>query len=180
MKKLALIIFLLFLTCLPFIGCTPVIPCVGEGIINGGFETGNFSGWAVATSDLFPKVQSAQVFTGVFAAHLGDGASGLYDGITNTASIQQTVSIPACATNATLKLNYRVNGTDGASYDWMKVYINGTEIKKVYSDSGGWQQFQYDLSGYIGSSVVLKISAWTIDSFVAVNYYVDNVSISWN
>lgn len=182
MKKLFLFLFLLAFASFLLVGCTPEPPCTGAGIVNGDFEIGDFSGWTVTVSDQFPKVQNTVAYSGSSAAYMGDGAAGLLGPGDDTASIQQIVYIPACATNPLLKLNYQVIGTDsgGAGYDWMKVYINGTEILYIWSDTSGWQQLQYNLSAYINTSIVLKISAWTIDSVSAVDYYVDNVSITWD
>jgi hypothetical protein len=182
MKKLFLVLFLFAFASFLLVGCTPEIPCTGPEVVNGGFETCDFSGWDTTVSDQFPQAQNIEVYSGSCAAYMGDGAGGLHNGITNTASIQQIVYIPACAVNPLLTLNYRVDGTDsaGEGWDWMKVYINGTEILDVWSDTGGWQQFQYNLSAFTDTSIILKISAWTIDSVSAVYYYVDNVSITWD
>ena len=48
-----------------------------ELIENGGFETGDFSGWSVTESGLFPVVQGDQVSEGQYAAHMGDGGEGM-------------------------------------------------------------------------------------------------------
>ena len=179
MKKVFLVLLLLSFASFSLIGCTPEIPCTGPGVVNGDFEMGDFSGWTVTQSDQFPQVQNSEVYSGNSAAYLGDGAAGLEGPGSDTASIQQIVYIPACAVNPLLKLNYKVVNTDTEGYDWMKVFINGAEILYTWSDTYGWQQFQYNLSTYINTSIVLKISAWTADSIAAVHYYVDNVSITW-
>ena len=62
----------------------------------------------------------------------------------------------------------------------MKFYINGTEILCVWEDSGGWQEFQYSLNAYIDTSVILKISAWTDDTIGTIDYYVDDITITWD
>lgn len=180
MKKLFLVLFLLAFASFYLIGCTPEIPCTGPEVVNGGFETCDFAGWDTTVSDQFPQAQNIEVYSGSCAAYMGDGAGGLFNGVTNTASIQQIVYIPACAVNPLLTLHYLVDGTDASFFDWMKVYINGTEILKVWSDTGGWQPFQYNLSAYTGTSIILKISAWTLDNVKSVYYYVDNVSITWD
>jgi len=148
-------------------------------LFDGTFNTCDFSGWTVTTAGTFPQIYH----TDDCVAYMGDGNGGLYNGDTNTASIQQTVNIPTSAVNPRLSFYYKVNGTDGdgEGFDWMRVYINGTEILYVWSDTGGWQHFEnYDLSAYIGSSFVLKVSAWTDDDVDAVHYYVDNFSITWD
>jgi len=152
----------------------------GKELVNGDFETCDFSGWSVTEGGIFPQVQSDQVYSGTCAAYMGDGAGDLGNG--NTASIQQLINIPDDAVNLPLlKINYRVIGTDndGEGFDWMKFYINDTEIFYVWSDTSGWQEFQYDLSSYTGSTIDLKISAWTSDFMYAADYYVDDISITW-
>ena len=183
MKKLFLVLFFLAFASFLLVGCTPDIPCTGPEVVNGGFETCDFSGWDTTVSDQFPQAQNIEVYSGSCAAYMGDGAGGLHNGITNTASIQQIVYIPSCAVNPKLSLYYQVDGIDGDycnEFDNMKLYINGTEILCVWEDTDGWQSFQYDLSAYIGTSIILKISAWTDDPDEMVDYYIDNVSINWD
>ena len=187
MKKLFLLLLLVSLVTFLFVGCLPVTPSEGEGegegemdvIINGDFETCDFTGWTVTTDSSFPQI----FYTDDCVAYMGDGASGLSEGgITNTASIQQTFYIPADAVNPLLKLYYYVVGTDsdGEGYDWMKVDINNSEILYVWSDSVGWQLFQCDLSAYTGTFIDLKIKAWTDDSISSVDYYVDGITVTWD
>jgi hypothetical protein len=157
---------------------------VTDIVVNGDFETGDFTGWtatAVDSGDVvivsaFPQVQSTIKHSGVYAAYMGDGNGVL--GEHNTASIEQIIDIPDLV-GLDLKINYRVIGTDtfGAGYDWMKFYIDGAEIFYVWQDSAGWQEFTYDLSTYINTSITLKISAWTADAADPVDYYVDNIRI---
>jgi len=147
-------------------------------LVNGNFNTCNFSGWTVTTSGTFPQIYH----TDDCVAYMGDGNGELYEGPSNTTSIQQTVNIPATAFNPRMSFYYMVNGTDGdgEGYDWMKVYINDAEILYVWTDTTGWQHFEdYDLSTYIGSSFVLKVSAWTFDDLDPVHYYIDNFNITW-
>jgi hypothetical protein len=152
-------------------------------VVNGDFETGDFTGWTVIESDQFPQVQDTEVYSGSSAAYMGDGAEGLDAPGDNTASIQQTVYIPSYAVNPELFIYYLVDGDDGDycnEYDNMKFYINGTEILCVWEDTDGWQQFQYSLNAYIDTSIILKISSWTDDDEVTVNYYVDDIAITWD
>ena len=186
MRKLLLVLFLLIMFTVLFIGCVPGMPpgpCVGSGVINGGFETGDFSGWTVTVSDQFPKIQNININSGAYAGYIGDGAWGLEGtGPDDTASIEQNVDIPSCAVNPVLSIYYDVNGSDGDycdEYDNMKFYINDTQIFCVWDVTGEWQLFQYNLDAYIGTTINLKISSWTDDAYVSVNYYVDDISITW-
>lgn len=148
-------------------------------LVNGDFSTCDFTGWTISESGILPTITYKPSGCGVL---MGDGGENLYDGVTNTASIQQVVDIPLDAIDPTLILQYVVTGTDedGEGYDWMKVYINSTEVFYVWEDSCGWQEFQYDLSSYIGTSIILKISAWTLDDKSPVYYDVDDIFITWD
>ena len=186
MKKVLFVLSLPILFVVLFIGCVSGMPngCVGTGVINGGFETGDFSGWTVTVSDQFPKVQDIKVNSGNYAAFMGDGAWGLEGpGPIDTASIEQSVDIPSCAVNPVLSIYYNANGDDGDycnEYDNLKFYVNDTQIFCVWTDTVGWQLFQYNLDAYIGTTIDLKISAWTDDAEVPVNYYVDDITITWD
>jgi hypothetical protein len=132
----------------------------------------------VTVGGIFPQVQSTETYSGNYAAYMSDGNGGLGGG--NIASIEQTINITADLVNPLLKINYRVIGTDddGEGFDWMKFYINDTEIFYVWSDTSDWQEFQYDLSAYTCTSINLKISAWTSDALFTADYFVDNISIT--
>ncbi|MGE4413291.1 MAG: hypothetical protein AB7E45_06365, partial [Candidatus Caldatribacteriota bacterium] len=157
-------------------------------VLNGGFETGNFTDWEVTTSNKFPYVQNIYgVHSGGYAAFMGDGADGLWSGATktNTASIEQTVEIPNGTGNLKplLSFYYLVVDRDESSetgWDWMKFYINDNEIFYVDNDTNGWKEFTYDLSSYIGSTITLKVSSWTHDVEGFVLYFVDDITITWH
>ena len=118
MKRLLLVLLMITIASFLFVGCLPVTPsegegeCTGVGVINGDFETGDFSGWTVKVSDQFPQVQTIEVNSGSYAAYMSDGAEGLESPIGDTASIEQNVDIPSCAVNPVLSIYYRVDGYD--------------------------------------------------------------------
>lgn len=153
-----------------------------EFVENGGFETGDFTGWTVSSSGDFPEVQGSVVSTGLHAAHMGDGAEGMWTGDgQGSATIEQEVTLPAGVENAVLTFDYLVDDTDEEEdWDWMKVLIDGQEILYVWEETDGWETFTYDLTAYVGTSFVLAVTAWTDDEDVEVNYYVDNISVSAN
>ncbi|MDH3976007.1 MAG: chitobiase/beta-hexosaminidase C-terminal domain-containing protein, partial [Deltaproteobacteria bacterium] len=148
-------------------------------VISSDFESGDLSGWTVtAGGGSFPTVQSSTVYGGTYALHMGDGGAGLI-AAGGTATIERTYTIPASATSAELSLQYNVVGNDGESFDWMRVYVNGVQISSWFADSAGWQTFNYDLSSYAGTTITLTISSWTSDSVASVNYYLDDVNVSY-
>ncbi|NLN86038.1 MAG: hypothetical protein GX133_00255 [Syntrophomonadaceae bacterium] len=147
----------------------------GTPIVNGGFETGDFEGWQVVTGGLFPLVQSGTVSEGVYAAHLGDGADGMYPG--RAAFISQAISVSEWGTPY-LNLDYLVSGFDWG-FDGMDIYIDGNPVAAFESeDSSGWQNGQYDLSAYAGQEVELIIESWTGDNLYPLYYFVDNISLT--
>ncbi|NLA11787.1 MAG: hypothetical protein GX883_06665 [Firmicutes bacterium] len=152
-----------------------------EFVENGGFETGDFTGWMVTGGD-FPEVQGSVVSTGLHAAHMGDGAEGLwFGGGQGSATIEQEVTLPAGVENAVLTLDYLVDDTDeDEGWDGMQVFIDNQEILYVWEETDGWETFTYDLTAYVGKSFVLAVTAWTADEDVEINYYVDNISVSAN
>ena len=87
------------------------------------------------------------------------------------------MTVPSSTATPTLSLKYKVEGTDGPQWDWMKVYINGVEVVSWSADSGGWKTFTYDLSAYKGKNVTVKISSWTADTIGPVNYMLDDLNI---
>ncbi len=168
-----------------------------ELIENGGFETGDFSGWDVIESGLFPAVQGSQVSGGNYAAHMGDGGGGMYPS-PGIAAIAQEITLPAWAEDPLLQLAFLVEfaeGTediefDGDEYSWLEVLIDDQQVLYACSHSHGWQDHEYDLSEYRGKTFTLTVRAaldfeamydWIneneMDSF-PINFYVDDISIT--
>lgn len=170
-----------------------------EYVVNGGFETGDFSGWSVTESGLFPVVQGDQVSEGQYAAHMGDGGEGMIPSEPpppETAAIAQEISLPAGVENPLLKLAYLVEfeeGYDdyefgGDEYSWLEVLIDDQQVLYACSHSDGWQEHEYDLSEYIGKTftltvrTVLDVAAmynWLEenDAFT-IDFYVDDISVT--
>lgn len=194
---LVLSAFLMLFLAVTLSSCVPTAPELTEpnftstpgepiALVNGDFETGDFTGWAVTTSNKFPYVDN-RYHSGRYAAFMGDGADGLWSGVTktNTASIEQTVEIPNGSGNLKplLSFYYLVVDRDEShlpGYDWMKVYINDNEIFHVDNHTNGWKEFTYDLSSYMGSTITLKVSSWTHDVSDRFLYFVDDITVTWH
>jgi len=138
-------------------------------IENGDFETGDLTGWDVLYSNSLPRIVGD---ASNYYLYMSDGNGEIGSG--RTTYIAQTVDITDIF--QTLSIDYRIIGNDG-TYDWMKVYVNNSEIAYWYNDSGGWQTFTYDLSSYVDQTIEIKISAYSRDSIITVQYYVDNISV---
>ncbi len=80
--------------------------CSGTNITNGGFESGNVTGWAFAGSGSMVNVSHA----GNWAARLGATSP------TNTSTLTQTITAPAGA--AVLQFWYNMTCNDGVTWDW--------------------------------------------------------------
>lgn len=151
--------------------------------IIGDFETGDFTGWTVFSTQSFPQIiQNSQDFvvhSGDYAAYMGQGS--FYPDA--EVSIYKEIIIPADAVNPILTFYYLVDGTDPSpNKDWMKVYINDVEIFKACGDGSsepGWEEFQYDLSSYVGTTIELKITSGASDDYYKVHYYIDDITTTW-
>ncbi|NLB53839.1 MAG: hypothetical protein GX808_13020, partial [Syntrophomonadaceae bacterium] len=167
-----------------------------DQVYNGGFETGNFKGWLVKRSGIYPQVQGNTYSEGQYASFMGDGADGMYgegDSGLVWASIAQYLSIADNGDIPMLSLNYRFNNIGHEysdpddPYDYLNVIVNDgseeIEIARWYATAedgdSGWQNFSHDLSAYKGQTIELKIESWTTDASYEVDYYVDNVRLSY-
>jgi hypothetical protein len=121
------------------------------GIVNGGFETGNFTGWT--TSGQLETIVSPG-HSGSYAAQLGGTSPTNGD-----STMQQTVPVPAAG--GTLSLWYQPHCPDTITYDQEQVQIRNTSnnvlatLLNTCSNTGTWTQLTQDLSAWKGTTVVL-------------------------
>lgn len=168
-----------------------------EYVVNGGFEAGDFSGWDVTESGLFPAVQGDLVSEGDYAVHMGDGGAGMYPSL-GIAAIAQEITLPAWAEDPLLQLAFLVEFAEGNEdiefegdeWSWLEVLIDDQQVLYACSHSHGWQEHEYDLSEYIGKTFTLTVrSALDIEAAWAwedandgeafpIRYYVDDISIT--
>ncbi len=128
----------------------------GGGIVNGGFETGTFSGWT--TSGAATSIVSSGAHSGTYAAR--GGSTSPTNGDSN---IAQTFTVPSG--NSQLSFWYNVTCPDTVTYDWatatLKDNTAGTTTtplsKTCVNPSSGWKQVTASVTA--GHSYTLTLTS---------------------
>jgi hypothetical protein len=140
----------------------PPEPVCSNLIINGGFESGDFTGWSRPSQNPPGTIMTDTVFSGSYAARIG--AATISETITTTSysSVKQSVSIPANAITATLSLaRYRWSGDTDGDRQYLVVLRPGQPIDYLFSggaDDAQWNRASFDLMGYAGQTIELLFS----------------------
>ena len=175
----------------------------GELVLNGGFETGDFTSWvhgAYRGTDTNPNLADHSVepdlpYTGSFSALLG------FKYVTQTTNARgymyQTITIPAGVSSAMLNFKLRQQGFDSDFYDPFYADIRSTgnallrrvlsyafsEWNNIYKDSGWLHDdnvlpVSHDVIAFAGQTVrVYFEQSNQIDNLYETWTYVDNVSL---
>jgi hypothetical protein len=125
-------------------------------VVNGGFETGTFSGWTVTGAA--DTVIAGAAHSGSFGAQLGNGNPS------TTNSIAQTFTMPSSSPSLTFWYNNHC--TDTVTFDWATATLKDnvtnvttTLLPKTCSNPGGtWVQVTYNASANAGHSVTLTLT----------------------
>ena len=165
-------------------------------VTNGGFETGNFSGW-VAGGDapgLTPQVVNSQRHGGNYAVVLGQENAPCrvgQGGPVGQSWIYQNVAVPSSGLPQ-LTVYYRILTYDklgGEKYDRFEISVNGTLLSRLGNTGSnfgcekpindlGWRSFTYDLSIYRGQTILLRLVNITHpDDWYGTWTYVDDVQV---
>jgi hypothetical protein len=123
-----------------------------DPIINGGFETGDFTGW---TRSGVTAISSFS-HSGLFAAQLGDANPS------GESSISQTFTVPPAG--GTLALWYWIYCPDTIAYDWATATVRDnvtlatiTILPPTCAISSAWTQATANLASMAGHSVTLTL-----------------------
>ena len=108
-----------------------------NAIVNGGFETGTFSGWS--TSGAATNIVTSPVHSGSYAAVAG------YFSPTGTSSIAQTFTAPSSSSNLTFWYYTVCGGSFSSNYATVTLRDNTggvttTPLAKTCATTSGWRQ----------------------------------------
>src|SRR5882672_1112782 len=121
-----------------------------KGIVNGGFETGDLTGWTqtgVAAAIPFPH-------SGTYGGQVGSSSASA------TSTLSQTFTVPAAG--GKLSFWYRMFCSDKVKNDWFTVTLHdgvtgatSTLQSPVCSKTGGWTKVTANLSSHAGHFVTV-------------------------
>jgi len=154
-------------------------PMCYEAIVNGGFESGDFTSWTQPSQNPPGAIVTDTVFSGSFAAQIG--AATISDAITTTSysSIMQNLTIPANAITATLSFaRFRWSGDTSGDKQYAAVLRTGQPVDYLFSEGAadpGWNMVSFDLKSYAGQTINLLFSVMNNGANGSTGMALDNV-----
>ena len=157
----------------------------GETILNGGFETGDFTDWMIDGNSPTPVISSANQHSGTYSAFAGGNPPGAFCGNgtepTGDSSFYQQFTVPAGG--GTLSFWYWTCTTDSITFDWQDTYItdtSGTILQTIFhqcTNNLDWVQQTVDMAPYAGQTVRIKFLVHQDGFGDFTGMYVDDVSL---
>jgi hypothetical protein len=147
----------------------------GGALTNGGFETGNLSGWTTTGT---AAVNTAAKHGGTYGAQLGNTSPS------TDSTAAQTFTLPSNASS--LSFWYANTCPDSVTYDWatatLKDNVTGTTstiLAKTCTTTAVWMQVTTNVASSAGHSVTLTLANHD-DNYAgdATYTYFDDVSVS--
>jgi hypothetical protein len=163
---------------------TPTCTPGGDVIVNGGFETGDFTDWTIDGSNAAPIVSNTQAHSGTFSAFAGDGGvlfCGFGTEPTGDSSFYQQFTVPAGG--GTLSFWHWDCTVDTITFDWQDAYITDTSgniLQTIFhqcTDTEAWTQQTVDMTAYAGQTVRIKFLVHEDGFGDLTGMYVDDVSL---
>src|SRR6266542_4443683 len=159
--------------------CSP-----GEVIVNGGFETGDFTGWVTSGANT-PVVSTNQAHSGTFSGFAGDSANGFcgFPGVETAGDSVFYQQVTVAAGGGTLSFWYWTCTTDSITFDWQDAYItdtSGTILQTIFhqcTDNQAWVQQTLDMTPYAGQTVRIEFLVHLDNFGDLTGMYVDDVSL---
>jgi xanthomonalisin len=151
-------------------------------IVNGGFETGSATPWALTPGVLCNSSCGGET------AHSGSWFAWLDGyGFTHTDTATQKVSIPAGKTSATLAFYLHIDTQEVGSiaYDTLRVQVlntSGTVLATLatYSNvnaASGYSLHSLNMNAFIGQTVQIRFYGHE-DSSLATSFVIDDITLT--
>lgn len=122
-----------------------------ELIINGGFETGDLTGWTdSATNSGYVQISALALYrhTGSYGCILISDAA--YNGEEETVQITQDIDISGYGSLNFWFKSIFMNGAPAGVSNYFKVFLDGTEIYEETTQKTSWTYVSIDVSAYSG------------------------------
>ena len=152
-----------------------VLPPENDLVVNGGWETGNLTGWK-SEPGAAVAVEAAAAHTGLNGLRLNSPVTVAGPaGIPAFWQLSQIITLPAELTKPTLSWLYRI--ASGVPTDSLLIQVtNGTAdiTRQIPLTPSGWTHAWVDLSAFSGQTVTLRIGFLEAS---AREVYLDEVSI---
>jgi hypothetical protein len=137
-------------------------PARADLLVNGGFETGNFSGWSQSGTTSFTFVSSSNPYAGTYAAWLGPVGHFGY--------LSQTV---ATTPGSTYDLQFVLGNSSHSSNEFQVQFGGTTVFDQVDMTNQGYTPYQFTVTA-TSSSTLLQFGFRNNPGF----FFLDSASLS--